>query len=364
MIKKSIGASAPRTIADRPLIQFSDFPQPSAFAIKGIIPEGIGIISGTGGVGKTSCIVPLALSVAGITANGSNLEVEKVRKVVYITEDQTQVELILHGMRHFLKWNDETWQQVKENFLVLSSMRMNYDLLTALLADCKNGIFDLKPPLLVIDTASANLEVQNESDNSEISRMMSVMKEHAAKNSISVWIVTHLAKGAKGQSIDEIRKFGARGAGAWEDNAQWTAILAATKEDNEGDRIFKMGKRRAVLAFDEISFAGHDGTIEIEGRPDVNYRYTVGNKGSAYLRKQAAAIEWTEVFVKRFRDAFAKCTKEYPTKSDIVSLAGGKKQTAMNKFEEFVAQGVIVEVEIPESARELRGGKFTYKMAN
>jgi hypothetical protein len=363
---KSIGASAPRTIADRPFIQFSDVPQPTAWCIKGIIPEGIGIISGTGGVGKTSCIVPLALSVAGITAPGSDLEAGVIRKVVYVTEDQPQVESILHGMRHFLNWNDEVWTRVKENFLVLESMRMVDEQLIKLLLGCKRGGFDFTiPPLLVLDTASANLEVQNESDNSEISRMMSIMKQHAAfETGMSIWISTHLAKGAKGQSIDEIRKFGARGAGAWEDNAQWTAIIAATKEDNEGDRVFKMGKRRVVLDFDEISFKGHESVIAISEDVDVRYRYTVGNKGSAYLRKQAAAIEWSEIWVDRFKKAFAECRSEFPTKSAICGLAGGKKETARSRFEEFVAKGLILEVEIPESDRELRGSKFWYKLGN
>jgi RecA-family ATPase len=320
--------------------------------VNGIIPEGVGVISGSGGVGKTSSIVPLALAVAGIKSPTCNLEVELPRQVIYITEDEGQVMQILHGMRAFLKWDEATWLKVKNNFIVVTSQRINHITVEMLLAETViYGVVDpiFCMPLVVFDTASANFDLENESSNSEASLFMSVLKQWHTKHKTSIWVIAHLSKDSKGLDIDSMGRATARGAGSWGDDAMWTALLGTAEEDGKGHRVLKMGKVRATLLFDEISFEGsvqHIYGINRFGvEVKIDYRYTVPVRSSQDERK-------SEQFTEKRKNLEEKIIKsvqdlDYPSKKDIKEHIASDVNLVHTIINQMLDQCVLEEVPLP-----------------
>ena len=98
--------------------------------------------------------------------------------------------------------------------------------------DSKKGQIEV-PPLVIIDTAAANLDIDNENDNAQISRFMAVLKEVHSQTQMPIWVIAHLTKVAKGIDIDSLDTLSARGGGAWEADANWTAILSTDKDTDQ-----------------------------------------------------------------------------------------------------------------------------------
>jgi hypothetical protein len=324
----------------------------TAWVVNGIIPEGVGVISGSGGVGKTSSIVPLALAVAGFKSPACDLEIELPRNIIYITEDEGQVIQILHGMRDFLKWDDETWADVKSKFKIFSSKRVDHITIELMLNEIMPySVVDpiFSTPLVIFDTASANFDLENESSNSEASLFMSVLKNFYSKTKTSMWVIAHLNKIAKGMDIDSMINATARGAGSWGDDAMWTATLGTTEEDNKGDRILKIGKVRAITTFNEISFKASMQQIEVINRFGetvmVDYRYSVPNRSSQDSRQ----IDKFKSRAKEIEDEIIKAVSvlDYPSKKQIKDHINRETNLTHNLINEMLSQGVLSEIPFP-----------------
>jgi hypothetical protein len=263
------------------------------WVINKIIPEGVGVISGSAGVGKTSALIPLVLAVAGFKSPICDLEVEMPRRVIYFTEDDEQVMLILNGMRTFLKWDDPIWDRVIERFQVIASQRLTVAQLQDVMIESQVDVVKHRgietSPLMVFDTSSANFDLLNENDNSQASGFMAVLKQAYSRWGVSSWIITHLAKTAKGAGIEAAQNSTARGAGSVEGDGMWTAVLSSEQNNNEGPRILKMGKRRQESIHNEIVFDGSiqyaQATDRFGETVDIEYRYTVPRKSSTENRR-------------------------------------------------------------------------------
>jgi RecA-family ATPase len=340
-------------IDDR-FLQLPDNFQATEWLIKGVIPEGVGVISGTGGVGKTTSLVPLALVAAGFQSPSCDLEPEIRRRVFYVTEDPRQVMTILNGMRRFLKWDDGKWSTLKDQFRVIDSRRMTPLEVSNFLEQTmpfgtEDPIFML--PLVVFDTASSNFEITDESNNSEVSAFMALIKEFAFKYKCSIWIISHLAKTAKSLAIDEIQNLGSRGASAWEDNAQWTALLGSAEQENKGPRVLTMQKKRDVLEFNEIIFEGavqhHTAINRLGAEVNIDFRYTVPRRSSKDMRisdtMQKKESEKWDRMVKAIK------SKPYPSRKDVAEVYGGKEKTAYDLIKEMLLNREVVELDLPEN---------------
>lgn len=338
------------------IIGYQDNISPTSWVINGIIPEGVGVISGSGGVGKTSSIVPLALAVAGIKSEACNLEVELPRKVIYITEDDGQVMQILHGMRSFLKWDEFTWARVKANFIVVSSVRINHLEIEYLLGETLiYGVVDpiFTMPLVVFDTASANFDLENESSNSEASLFMSVLKQFHGKHKTSIWVIAHLSKDSKGLDIDSMNNATARGAGSWGDDAMWTALLGPENKDGTGKRVLKIHKVRATLLFDEIVFEGSVqhifGIDRFNKEVRIDYRYTVPLRSSKDERKTSQHIQTCRSIEIEILAAVKDL--EYPSKLQIKKEVTGDQNIKTSLINNLIHQGVLIELPLPDGIR-------------
>lgn len=339
------------------------------WVITGIIPEGVGIIAGTGGVGKTTAIVPLCAMLAGLKSPACNLDIELPRQVIYVSEDPKQVMRILLTMRKFLKINDEVWAEFTRNFHVIDSRKIKAEELTAFLEatnlfitiDGKNAIY----PLVVFDTASANFDLDNESDNAEVSRYMAVLKEFHSKTHASIWIVAHTAKTAVSKTIDEMAEFTARGAGAWGDNAMWTALLAPNSNEDGATRVLKIGKVREAIHFGEIVFEGSIQSDYAINRIGQEVRsdcfYCVPRKSSTSLRKQEVASKKDQ----ERKDAIVKAIElmvadgnQYPSRSEICDAIDGRKSDVLKTIKNMVEKRELQLLKMPISVKKKNQNEY------
>ena len=73
-----------------------------SYVIDGVIPDGVGVIAGSAGIGKTTGVIPLAAVAAGFSSHLSDIKSKRRRKVVLLTEDDTQASRLLFGMTQWL----------------------------------------------------------------------------------------------------------------------------------------------------------------------------------------------------------------------------------------------------------------------
>jgi hypothetical protein len=223
------------------------------WVIDGFIGEGITMIAGATGRGKSSSIVPLTLNVAHLT-EPNFLTPRHRRKVIYLTEDSNQVQRLVYGMkRHHsraFKFPDDEWN---DWFKIINTHRMSATAICYLAEMCAEHITNVDgkeiPPLVVFDTASASFSIDEENNNSEAARAISIVKtEFWVKRFIPVWIAGHTSKANNREQM--IEHMSARGANAWEADVNGTAYIF--EDENLEGRIFATGKRRFDPAITEV----------------------------------------------------------------------------------------------------------------
>ena len=211
------------------------------FIIDDVITAGTVVIAGERGLGKTSALVPLMAAAAGLTVDFP-LKASIRRHVVYVSEDVEQVQRILMAMHtngHLI--DDEV--EIERRFKLVPAARMKAQEITKLkphLEDLwdNNDRIDggnyCASPVLVLDTTNATIDLDNISDNSEVSKAVSTLRE--GLNPINVILVGHIAKSQR----SDIKSISFVGAGAWEGDTQQNLYLVS--EDN--CRYLVLGKKR------------------------------------------------------------------------------------------------------------------------
>ena len=193
-------------IETHPLARFVELdkePKPPRWVLPGVIGQGLTVISGAQGVGKTTTILPLALVVAGL--HGGELMPRYWRHVIYVTEDIEQAQRILAGMVRFgglgIKEDD-----VKERLHLVAAVRLDAakvaevgDFYHEQFVRVVNGV-EISP-LVVFDTKSAIFAVENENDNAEASRLVAAIKQNFAN--LPVWLVGHISKHNIGPAVEQ-----------------------------------------------------------------------------------------------------------------------------------------------------------------
>ena len=326
------------------------------WVVDGIIPTGVGVIAGSAGVGKTTAIVPVAVTVAGFQSHLSNVSVKLRRKVIYVTEDDSQVFRVLFGIQKWLqtaKGGRIDRKDLSEWFHVYNSKRLSPEQLKYVLLEA-NRDYTTKfneissPPLVVLDTAAANIDLENENDNALISKNMAVLKEVHATTRMPIWIVAHLTKTAKGVDVDNLDTLSARGGGAWEADANWTAILSTEKETEI--RILKMNKRRVELQYGEIEFESttHEEFVKDQfgDMVGVTYRYSIPKRSNV---KQRIARSFEDKENELLNDIQ---NLEYPSKNDLIEVTRLNKATAIKVIDDMVNKGKLEILPLPSEVKK------------
>jgi RecA-family ATPase len=235
-----------------PLARYVDLDgtaKPPRWVIPGFIGHGVTVIAGAHGVGKTTALLPLAMTAAGL--HGDELMPRQWRHVIYITEDVEQARRILAGIVGYsnIPINLES---VRERVHIVEAVRLDPAFVASVgktyreqFTRTVDGVEVL--PLVVLDTKSAVLAIENENDNSEASSMMAALKQGFA--GLPVWLIGHVAKA----NLTRNDALTSRGASAIEGDANQTMFLIPEGES----RYLVLGKTRFEAKWAELEITSY-----------------------------------------------------------------------------------------------------------
>lgn len=236
--------AAPRRL-QRVDVNFAEL-KPARWVLKDFIAAGeVVTFAGQPGVGKSTAFASLAIVVAGLGPDiGSNVENDRPRQVAIVSENPAQYARIVHALcsKHRL---DPV--RVGQLVTLYSTARMRLAEIDREIGAVVREHSDEEPPLLILDTASASFELENENDNAQVSAALARLRPLAEATGAAVWIVAHAAK-ALSREDSEITP---RGAGAWTGDVHGTGSVF--RERDRPDAVFVRSlKNRWERGFDEI----------------------------------------------------------------------------------------------------------------
>ena len=346
--------------------------EPDEFIFDDILIAGVTLLAGFTGIGKTTALVPLMTRAAHLCAADDALRPLLRRKVIYVSEDPKQVVRVLTSMRvaNELTASDA---EISEWFKIVPAKRMDaasivkvreiYEAMVYRNISQESGVSYDALPIVVLDTSNATIELENESDNSEVGKAVSTLKSELG--GIPLIIVAHLAKTLKKADISDMTS---RGAGAWEGDVN--QVLYMTKED-DGARWLDVAqaKHRFVTKADGIVFRAVGS--EIKGR-DV-----LGNEKDIFLmhckpemvqkggreamqeqskqvaaRKKEIAGQMVKIGRKKSVTAILSglAADEYMTKTELAEALGKDKPANLKLINEMI-EGGLIEKFVPTKKR-------------
>jgi len=200
--------------------QWSGAPITPDWVINEFIGEGVRVISGATGKGKTSIIAPLCANVAHLLEY--NFLTPRHRRVVfYFTEDTNQLNRMIMGMKKHQSKEFETPEEKEAEwrhyFQIKLTKRYKVNQIKKLAEAVREHTNEqdgkIIQPLVVFDTQAASLDVEDENNNAELSKFISAIKLYFwESNRIPVWIVTHITK--MSAENDDYSSLTSRGAGS------------------------------------------------------------------------------------------------------------------------------------------------------
>lgn len=380
-------AAAESILSDQPkhpLAVFVDYDMghipAQEYVLDGLIQSGVVLIAGSAGAGKTTQLVPIATRVAHLCEPDDALKPLLRRKIIWVSEDPRQVMRILRSMRESGHLGGKSDAEVSEWFKIVSAARLAPQIVAqvapvyeamAVNNISEDGVIYETNPLVVFDTSNASFDLENESDNSEVGRAMATLKVRF--HSMPLWLVAHLAKALKRADVAD---FSARGAGAWEADAN--QVLYITKED-DGKRWLEIesAKHRFMARADGILFGAAYNTISthdmlgnpvreklIHGIPEI---IEAGGKSEIAKVKEKnrkdADLAARQLLMKQKEEAVISALNllnktEYRTKTELAERIGGNKNQALEVIDAMVARGVINAIYTPfEAPIEKRPGR-------
>lgn len=366
LLENAVGFEAAPVVeepkAPHPLALFVDLseePKAPRWVVPGFMAHGVTVIAGAHGVGKTTTLLPLAMAVCGMPTVSEELRPQHWRHVIYVVEELAQAERIIAGLvRHSGLGID--WQTVRERLHIVEAKRLPPDYV-AMVAPVYRERFtrDIDgvelPPLVVIDTMAASLEIDSENDNSEASRAMAALKQGFA--GLPVWLVGHLAKGNLSRS--DAQGLTLRGAGAFEADAN--AVLYLVREGDA--RFLVRGKTRFEARWPELAIASHYtetvGQSEFGGFETMGLRWATlapperSRKESAIEEQDNARKRATEEIREEVRNVIATAwALGHPLNREGVKAAVKRKRNDVSDtIENLLSERWVVEVPVPAKER-------------
>jgi len=219
--------------------------KPIRYMVKGFWAHSFMVLAGQPGIGKTTAVISLCMVMAGLQAKDCELTATKKRKTIIVTEDSDQVERTLTGYaRHY----GISAESLSQWFVIIDAKRSNVKDLLMLAHNVINHTVDNIRPLLVLDTANATMDIDNENDNSEVGGFIAALKQTIyIQLDTPVCIITHTNKTISKADSDAT----ARGASAFTGDATLTGVLF---EDETKTRYMRLVKTRYQPNFREIKF--------------------------------------------------------------------------------------------------------------
>jgi hypothetical protein len=185
--------------------------------------------------GKSTLVRNTALTIAAGGAFPPVVEKSKPHKVLLFNFEgagarfQRDLEVMTRDLP------SQELEPIRVNFYPVHAPEINGEALrlpehmTRLYAEARR----IKPDVIIIDTASAAFDINNENDNSEAQRVMKSLIRLARRLKCLVVLVHHIgkAKAEEGRAVEAAHR--GRGASAWSDFATSIYNLEATPSDRE-----------------------------------------------------------------------------------------------------------------------------------
>lgn len=335
--------------------------KPTEFVIDGFLSTGITVIAGAPGVGKTSTLLPLAAIAAHLCDSDNDLKPHIRRVVVYVTEDVGQAERVLYGLKKHLNSNISE-EEFKQWFHIVPARRSDAKYIAELITASRekytvvhqfgNTEFNAYP-LVVLDTANATIDLDNENDNAEVGKAVATIKE--SLNGVPAWIIAHTPKALKRVDVHDMS---ARGAGAFEGDASGTCFVF--HDEDLDQRVIAHGKCRFEAKFPEVHFESttHSETVSTPWGQDqeVVYRFGIPRAGSKEVREEAkkqvdevehglVELNQRTAFINMINAVNRKCG--FIGKNDAIKSVSGKNEIKRKVFEDMLADGTLENYEVP-----------------
>jgi hypothetical protein len=231
--------------------------EPVDFLVDGFVAHSFSVIAGQPGVGKTTAMLSIALVAAGFKIGTSPLKCEARRKIIYVSEDTAQIRRSLYAYAaHF----GLDAAELKDWFVLVESRRSDVAQLLELAHNVMRHTVNGERPWLIIDTANATLDIENENDNSEVGLYIAALKQTIfTQLDTSIAIITHTNKHISRDDDSAM----ARGASAFTGDATLTAVLF---QDETKNRYMKLAKTRYEPLIREVRFDTHVYTKPVVNR--------------------------------------------------------------------------------------------------
>ena len=285
--------------------------EPIDYLIDGFFAHSFAVIAGQPGVGKTTAMLAVALIAAGFKIGDAGLKAEARRKIIYVSEDTAQVRRSLYA---YAKYMNLDRQELQNYFVLVESIRSTADQVLELAHMVLEHTIDNERPWLIIDTANATLDIENENDNSQVGAFMAALKQTIyTQLKTSITIITHTAK-TMATSDDSAM---ARGASAYTGDATLTAVLFMDEEKN---RYLRLVKTRYEPPFREIMLVSQIHTEAVLNRhgslQEVKCVIVAPQSSSETDRKQLQANKQQDNLNQKVQD---KCDKAVLFVQDLIN---------------------------------------------
>jgi hypothetical protein len=258
--------------------------EPIQYLVDGFLAHSLFVMAGQPGVGKTSALIALSMVQAGFHIEDCELKTRKKRKTIFVTEDSDQIvrSLFAYG-KHF----GIDPALIAQTIVIIDARRSDVKDILKLAQNCEKHTLDGQRPWLVLDTANATLDLDDENDNAKVGQYLSSIKATLfVQMGVPVCITAHTNKTISRKDSDAQ----ARGASAFTGDATLTGILFL---DDDNQRYMKLTKTRYEPTFREIRFDSQtftEAVTDADGElQEIVCRVSVPHISSEELRIKAAA---------------------------------------------------------------------------
>lgn len=258
------------------------------FILDGFLPVGVSVIAGAWGAGKSTNLIPLLASAAHVAPKEWGFWPAIRRKLILVTEAPEQARDTIYSLSE--AEGSAPWDEIWDWIVLFRARRLAPEALAKMLrAEVESHTYELDNgfvvnPVVVLDTSAANLDLENESDNSQVSQAMSVLKQSLP--GVSIVLVGHVPKSLARADVNDMTF---RGAGAWEADAVATYFLVHDAATNT--RFLAIRKCRFNPTYTEIDFSHESGSKIIDtpwGEPQAkHYLHGVPAKSNGEARRVA-----------------------------------------------------------------------------
>jgi len=336
--------------------------------IKGAVSAKLTFFGAYAGAGKTTALVPYCAVIAGLN-EVPGLDIYAWRRVVYLSEHPEQFE---KSLRAFSLALDIDPAIVSDRIRIVETARMDKLHIVAAIPDwlelterhTVNGVTVDFPPLVVMDTFAATVQMRDENSNTEGSDAIALFKEEFNRYGMALNIVAHTPKANKNGSAG---KMTIRGAGAFEGDAQQVMFL--DKADS-GARTILIAeyKHRFTPTVEAIKVHYHTQKIAVV---DMFGQEAFENVGYCTLEPITAKARQAETDAKKAAEKAAQALLDGQFEKDIIEVTrkliregelsrfvvtrnkiyealsetglGRAKPEVLRKIDELIAMGQITE---------------------